>query len=283
MCLRFKYHNSFEYHKKLRVKSDALSVKRCLKCQIKTNLLSIERTFKLRCVFVTKYHNSFEYHKKLRVKSDALSVKRCLKCQIKTIGCQLKDIQVKVIKSQSFWQSDLVNAEVNRELRPSRDVLPWNDWGSEKNIIALLLQELPVGHDPFRSGVRMENTVIDAFEIVPGHVSVAVEKLQADEVVCVRFVRDGHQTGDVGKPPCHNDFVLRKFRGLRDRRDEARQVADVQDPEAIEVNHHHPGRVRDLQTMNEVGLASAALEEGRMFEETVFQVLDLLLVRDGDA
>jgi len=93
---------------------------------------------------------------------------------------------------------------------------------------------------------------------------------------------DWHEPGNVGKSPSYSFFVGWPLSRFGDRCDESRQVTDFQDSESVDREDHQPRRVRNFEVVREVDLAVAACREGRMLDDPLLPVVELLLAGDVD-
>lgn len=106
-------------------------------------------------------------------------------------------------------------------MRSPGQILPSRVRVVDDDVVALLLQQLPVCHEAFGRRVRMDDAV-GAFVVEPRHRSLAIEELEADEMIRSGSVRNRLDRRDVGQPPGDRFLVFRSFRRLRGRHDESR-------------------------------------------------------------
>lgn len=169
----------------------------------------------------------------------------------------------------------LGNSKVNSELRSSGNVFSWKSFPSQNDFIALLLEELSVGHEFFRVRVRMKFAV-GTVKVEPGQIVLSVEKLKADEVIRFHSIRNRHDGRDVSQSPLDGEIVLVVFRRLRQRCDEARELSNISDFEPADVDWKHPSCFGNVEVMFVVFLASAASSESVMPVDTVGPVVKVL-------
>jgi len=121
----------------------------------------------------------------------------------------------------------------------------------------MFLEELSVRHQLFGIGVGV-NLAVGAVEVEASQVVVAMEELEADQVVGFPPIGDGHGGRDVGQPPPDREVVLWLLRRLGRCRDEARELRNVTNPETADVDRQHPGCLRNVQMVFEADVAPSA-------------------------
>ena len=99
----------------------------------------------------------------------------------------------------------------------------------------------------------------------------------------VRFppIGDGHDGRDVSQPPPDLEVVFGLLRRLGRRRDEARELRNVTNPETADVDRQHPSRLRNVQMVVEADVAPSANPESRMVVDAVAPVIEMFFAGES--